>query len=199
MKTKSYNVYSFSELGPKARACAGENARQYIVETWNGEAAIEDAKQAFAYAGFEIETIHYSGFSSQGDGASFTAQWEAKNVNAAGMREYAPLDEKLHRIADGFAAIAKAFPGASFKVNQRGRYMHEYCTDFHVELYEDAGIDWSEEAAKIEKELIELARDAMRWTYRQLEKEYDYQTAEAQVIEFIEANDYEFTEDGKID
>jgi hypothetical protein len=37
----------------------------------------------------------------------------------------------------------------------------------------------------------------MRWIYRQLEREYDYQNADAQVDENIRANEYEFYEDGK--
>ena len=199
MKTKSYNVYSFAELSSKARERAIEKVREFVSQDWDGEDSIINAKQAFAHAGFDIKTIHYSGFSCQGDGASFTGSWKASDVNAKNMREYAPVDKTLHRIADDFAAIAKAFPEASFKVNQSGRYMHEYYTDFSVELYEDARIDWTSEAVKIEEHLIQLARDAMRWTYRQLEKEYDFAMADPQIIENIEANDYEFTEDGKID
>lgn len=198
MKTKSYNVYSFSELSPKARERAIAKIRECVSQDWEGEDTIEDAKQAFAHAGLNVKTIHYSGFSCQGDGASFTGEWETKNVNPAKMRAYAPTDEELHRIADGFAAIAKAFPNASFKVSQSGRYMHEYCTDFAFYVTDNEGNDIDLEE-KIEKELIELARDAMRWTYRQLEKEYDFTMADAQIIENIEANDFEFTEDGKID
>jgi hypothetical protein len=46
--------------------------------------------------------------------------------------------------------------------------------------------------------LVELARDAMRWVYRQLEEEYEYQTANEQVDDAIRANEYEFTEAGRI-
>ncbi len=198
MKTKSYNVYSFSELSPKARERAIEQMREHVIRVWNGDATIEDAKQAFAHAGFNIERVHYSGFSCQGDGASFTGSWRAADVNVAAMREYAPKDEELHRIAEGFAAITNDFPEASFTVKQSGHYMHEYCTDFSFVVTDNEGNDIAL-SSEAEDALIGLARDAMRWTYRQLEREYDWETADAQVVEAIEGNDYEFTEEGKID
>lgn len=41
------------------------------------------------------------------------------------------------------------------------------------------------------------ARDAMQWIYRQLEREYEYQHSDEVVAESIEANEYEFTKEGK--
>ena len=34
--------------------------------------------------------------------------------------------------------------------------------------------------------------------YRRLEDEWDYQNSDEYILEMIDANDYEFTEDGKI-
>jgi hypothetical protein len=53
------------------------------------------------------------------------------------------------------------------------------------------------EAPKAEAELKEATRDAMRWVYRMLEAEYDWQTSDEQVDEMLKANGYEFTEEGK--
>lgn len=36
----------------------------------------------------------------------------------------------------------------------------------------------------------------MRWIYRALEAEYEYQDSDGQVDETIKANEYEFEEDG---
>jgi hypothetical protein len=41
--------------------------------------------------------------------------------------------------------------------------------------------------------------DTCRAIYRRLEKEYEYLTSDESIIETIHANEYEFTEDGKID
>lgn len=194
MKNKTYTVYTFAELSGPARQRAIDDHRQFIAEQWDGETTIEDAKQMLAFSGFDVGRVFYSGFSNQGDGACFEGSWRASDVAAPAMKDNAPEDKELHRIADGMAAIAALYPLASFSVTHKGRYSHEYCTDF--DFNEGDGPELAgDDAAK----MIELARDAMRWIYRQLEKEYDYQTAEAQVIESIEANGYEFTEDGRID
>lgn len=200
MKTKTYNTYSFAELSGPAREKAIEDHRQYIGEQWDGECTIEDAKQMLVFAGFTVKDILYSGFWSQGDGACFTGSWQASKVSAAQMRDNAPVDAELHRVADGLAVLAAKFPHSSFTVRQFGRYLHEYCTEFIFSLVDENGDELPDSVVGDgEKDLTTLARDAMRWIYRGLEKEYDYQTAEAQVIESIEANGYEFTANGKLD
>lgn len=226
MKTKTYSVYSFSELSPKAREKAIDNHRLSIREEWDGEQTIEDAKNVFGFAGFDISKVYYSGFSSQGDGACFEGSWYAKDVNPALMRENAPKDAELHRIADELKKLAEKCPEARFSVKHRGHYFHEYCTDFSFDLPEPdlsdtgpyaTGEDAStadqekitieqlrfdranDDLSELEKELTELSRNAMRWIYKQLEKEYDWQTADKQVIESIKSMGYEFTEEGEID
>lgn len=195
MKTKTYKVYTFDELSPKARARAISNHRDFVGEQWSGETTIEDAKQCLAFAGWDVSEIHYSGFWSQGDGACFEGSWRASDVKPAAMREHAPVDTVLHGIADRLAKLAEKYPKAVANVRHSGHYSHEYCTVFSVTA-DDDGNDMPEAD---EKELIEVSRDAMRWIYRQLEKEYEWETDEAQVIDSIRANEYEFTEDGKID
>jgi hypothetical protein len=196
MKTKTYAVYSFDELSPEAQKRAIAAHREFLSREWSAETVIQDAKQAFAFASLEINKVFYSGFWSQGDGACFEGTWRARGVNAAGMREYAPIDAELNRIADGFAKIAAQFPEAEFVVKHSGHYYHENCTEFSFDLPETLS---DSEFHRIEKNLTELAKDAMRWIYRQLEKEYEWATADEQVIESIRAKGYEFTEDGQID
>lgn len=47
-----------------------------------------------------------------------------------------------------------------------------------------------------EKELTQILRDFANWMYKSLETEYYYQTSDEACKETIEANDWEFTEDG---
>lgn len=189
-----------TELSKAAQQTAIDEHSQFLAEQFDGEATIEDAKQAFNPAGFSIERVCWSGFSSQGDGACFEGSWRAKDVAPGGVAEYAPIDAELHRIAAGIEAIAAKFPFASFTVKNCGHHSHEYCTEFDVSICNEDGDEIeTPEREQAEKNLIELARDAMRWTYRQLEKEYDWTMADEQVRESIEANGYEYTEDGKID
>ena len=57
--------------------------------------------------------------------------------------------------------------------------------------------DIERETDKGEDEITECLRDFANWIYKQLERDYDYQNSDDAVAETIEANDYEFTEDGE--
>ena len=51
--------------------------------------------------------------------------------------------------------------------------------------------------ADAEDAVVELLRDFARWLYRQLEREYEYQTSDEVTDEAILANEYTFTGDGR--
>ena len=223
-KTRHIKVYQFSELSDRAKEKAREWYRQgNCDDTYWSEATIEDAATIAEYLGIDLRqravklmgggiryepTIYWSGFWSQGDGACFEGTWQAADVKLDKLKEYAPQDTELHRIGTGLADIAKEYPEASFSVKHRGHYSHEFCTEFDVGLNDSqeaeleydspewkvAQARWSE----VEEALIELARDFMRWIYKQLNNEYDYQNADEQVDEAIKANEYEFLEDGSM-
>lgn len=69
---KEITVYRFEELEGKAK----EKAQQWLVDAATGhdwyESVYDLAKEDGAKRGFEIEDIRFSGFWSQGDGASWT-------------------------------------------------------------------------------------------------------------------------------
>lgn len=52
-------------------------------------------------------------------------------------------------------------------------------------------------AAEDERQIVEAFRDLARWLYRQLEREYEYQTSDEAIDETILANEYTFTETGR--
>ena len=167
--------------------------------------------------------IWWSGFCSQGDGACFEGTWNASDVKADKVADGwgdDPATTEIKRIASVFAEIAKKFPCSSFTVVHRGHYSHENCTGFSF----DSGADYCDPDALVryrtpdddpedpdsmprdrmaedfpEDLLEETAKDFMRWIYRQLEKEYSYQTSDEAVDESIIANEYEFNKNGGIE
>jgi hypothetical protein len=56
---------------------------------------------------------------------------------------------------------------------------------------------WQDMTADAEDLVAEALRDLARWLYRQLEREYAYQTSDAVIDEAIVANDYTFAESGR--
>lgn len=204
--TASVTVYQFDELDDRAKEKAREWYREGAFDYNWWDFTYEDAKHVLAECGFTIDQVFFSGFWSQGDGACFEGRWAAGDVKPGKAVEEAPQDERVRGIATAVEALALKYPDAGMRVKHRGHYSHEYCTEFETwlgtrEIPDDGSALWmgqedivDEEA---EKEIVEFSRDAMRWIYRQLEAEYDYQNADEQVDDAIRANEYEFTEDGR--
>lgn len=198
--TQITHVYEFSELSPAAKANARDWYREASTDdSFGSECVIDDAKHVFAACGVTIDRIYYSGFWSQGDGACFEGTWLASDVKVGGVKDEAPVDEELHRIAAEFERIAALFPRASFTVKHRGYYQHENCTEFSFCFPDDDDneMETTIASARAETDLTEAAKDAMRWIYRQLEKDYEWRNSDEQVDESILCNCYTFTEEGE--
>jgi hypothetical protein len=223
MRIKHTKVYQYDELSDEAKEKVRDWYREGNCEdTYWSESVIDDAATIAGFLGLDINqtayktmggetkyrpTVYFSGFWSQGDGACVEGAWRASDVKVDKLKEYAPQDKELHRIVDGLAEIAREYPDGYFKVRHRGHYSHSGCTHFDIELpceaFDEAEYDspehkrLDEKISKDEEALIEIARDFMNWTYRQLEKEWDYQNSDEQVEESIRANEYEFLETGE--
>lgn len=195
MKIIETKVYKFDELSDKAK----EKAREWWRRAQDGdnfwsECVIEDAKEIGKLLGIDIDNIYWSGFCSQGDGACFTGTWRSSSLKPGAVKEFAPKDTELHRIASVFEEQAKAYPFSTFHVTHRGHYQHQYCTEFDFRVTDND--DNEVEAPNIEEELTAAARDFMAWIYATLEKEWEYQNADDQVDDNIKANEYTFEENG---
>ncbi len=200
MKIIETKVFEFDELDGAAK----ERARNWLREAnqgdtfWQEHIIDDDAPTIGKLLGITVDKIYYSGFSSQGDGACFEGSWSASEVRVAALKQHAPKDAELHRIADEFERIAKLYAGSSFTVKHRGHYYHENCTSFEVRIADgDDNEIYENPAQEEEAALIEAAKDFMRWIYKSLEKECDYVNSDEQIEESIKANEYTFTAEGK--
>jgi hypothetical protein len=207
MRTVTKSVYQFDELSDAAKETAREWFRTASADDEFWEATYADADSIAKLMGIEIDqkpvqtmggttryepAIFFTGFSSQGDGACFEGRYSYAKGGAAKVRTHAPVDEKLHAIADGLQAVQKAHGYKLYaKVKQSGHYSHSGCTDIEVMKGDDCAPD------EAETEVKRLLRAFMDWIYRQLETEYEYQNEDEQVDENIRANEYEFEADGR--
>lgn len=199
---KTISIYTFDELTPKAK----EKARQWYREAQAGddwyESSFDDAKQIALLMGIDIKNIFFRGFSSQGDGACFEGSYKYAKGSVKAVKEYAPTDLELHRIATALALVQKEWRNAvSATVKHSGHYYHERCTDIDVTLDYSKWTD-SEEATpdltlQAETDITELLRDFMKWIYSQLEKESDFRESDETVDDNIRGNDYTFDVHGK--
>lgn len=138
--------------------------------------------------------IHFTGFWSQGDGASFQALYSYRKGASRAIRDYAPNDTVLHGIADSLQETQRCnFYQLRADVSHRGHYYHEYCMAASVERESPTYQDITADA---EDTVIEAFRDLARWLYRQLESEYSALTSDKMVDDTIVANGYTFTASG---
>ena len=180
-------------------------------EWW--ECVYDDFKAVCHILGIEIDKNEpsFSGFWSQGDGASWTGRYRAcaldpktyervprYDLAPAAIRGYAPQDETLHAIADELCMLARIYYPAYALVTRSSytRYVHENTmTVDDTEPYDewDAADEPFDEAVTLalEKELLTQFQALARWLYGQLESEYEYMTSDEAVVETLEANEIE--------
>jgi hypothetical protein len=203
-------VYQFEELSDgakeKARAWYREGACD---QDWH-DFIFEDFVMICTILGITLKTrpvklmgggtradpcIWFRGFYAQGDGACYEGSYAHAKGASAGIRAHAPKDVKLHRIADTLVAVQRRnFYQLHADIRHCGHYYHEYCMQIAVGRDSPTAQDMTKEAQEI---VTEALRDLARWLYRQLEREYEYQTSDAVIDETTAANAYTFTQSGR--
>lgn len=204
MRIQETTVYKFNELSDDAKQHALEKLWDLNVYYDWWDFLFDDAADIAEMFGLDLRqtrrervdktsyykpTIYFSGFSSQGDGACFEGRYAYKKGGLKAVMDYAPKDEVLHRIVRDLQNLqAKNFFKVTFRTYHRGFYNHENC--MHLDNYEGC--------EQYEDDFLEVMRDFARWIYSRLEFEYDWLTSEEVILESIEANEYEFTEEGDL-
>nr|WP_295741124.1 antitoxin of toxin-antitoxin stability system [uncultured Acidocella sp.] len=202
-------VYRLDELADAAKESAHEWYRRGAPNDGWFEFVYDDFERICDILGVRLKTvpvrlyggdtrqkscIWFSGFWSQGDGACFEGRFSYAKATSRKIRDHAPKDEALHRIADTLQAVQRCnFYQLHAEIVHRDRYYHKYCMAISVER--DSPL-WQDMTADAEETVIETLRDLARWLYRQLEQEYEYLTSDEVIDEAIVANGYTFTEEG---
>ena len=210
-------VYKFDQLSDEAKAKVVERRRweERYHDWW--DAVYDDAISMAAIMGIEIgkcrgssETpaIFFRGFSSQGDGACFEGTYSYKKGASKALKSEAPefyqeggkgpwikqeSNAELHEICRALQEVQRRhFYKLEATVTHRGHYMHSSCTDIEVshcdEFYRDLNGD--------DEVVAQLLRDFMDWIYSRLEKEDEYLSSEACVLEQLQGDETEYDEDG---
>ena len=203
-------VYRLAELSDEAKVEARAWYREGGFDYDWYDAVYEDFQQIAEMLGIAFKTrtvrlmgggsrqeprIFFSGFWSQGDGASLEGFYSYRKNASAAIRAYAPQDTTLHGIADALQSVQRRnFYQLRAEATHRGRYHHEYCMAISVERDSPTYQDISADAEEVVSEAL---RDLARWLYRQLEREYEYLTSDDAVDESIIANDHTFTGSGR--
>jgi len=209
MRTIEKNVYMFNELSAKAKEAARDWYREGSMQDEWWDCLYDDAANVADILGIDLRqrrvtlmngnhrydpAIFFSGFCSQGDGACFEGTYAYAKGSAKKIREYAPLDKYLHGIADALQEIQrKHFYRLRASMSHRGPYCHSGCMSVDVEDCTDQYRDLGDS----EQEIRDVMREFADWIFTCLSDEYYYITSDECVDENIEANEYEFFQDGE--
>lgn len=209
--------FKFSELSDRAKDKARNEyySGDYPEYDW-WDCTYEDAFRIGALLGIEISKtwhvsnrperngydtidISFSGFYSQGDGASFKGSYgfvpDALQKIAAETN-----DEELLRIAQELTLlqVTRRLQGLepfSATIKTSGRGLHSNTMDVSVNS-EDEDDEHNQVSDDLETEVTQLMRDFADYIYSCLEEEYDYLTSDEYVDERLSESDDLYDEDG---
>ena len=192
------DYWYFDELQPKAKERA---VNDYASDFGQGydwwEYTFEDAVTQFKTLGVatDVKQLYFAGFSSQGDGACFTGGYSYSRGSSKVIRSDTN-DTELHRVARELAAIQRRYfyRLTATVVKTSSQYAHERTVDVDC----DSGQEGRDVEAGDAEAVQELLRDLMRWLYKRLETEYDYQSCGEGAREYLRSEDYHFDEEGKL-
>jgi hypothetical protein len=194
-------VYKFNELPEDIQDKVLENLYDINIDFdwWDGD--LDEWKGKLKESGFDNGDINFSVFHSQGDGASFTA--DLKTILESRKDKYPVLYKYwMNDEIDLYGDVTRTDSRNGHKFTAKTRLDYDLCID--EDEYPD-GFDLDTlydtlraQADNLEDEIEDLRQSLCEDIYSELSKEYDYLTSREAIIETIEANDYDFTEDGKI-
>ncbi len=208
------DVYTFDQLSEEAKERARDSWREDEARDFQPE--YESYETAAKLLGIDLterrtrrngknemvactaNTIMYSGFWSQGDGASFTGTFTFVPGCCDSIREMFPQNTTLHKIADSLTAMHNTLRLLEGKkltgnITQSGNYVHSHTM---------AATAYDEEGEELDVATSDRFRDLMRdfadWIYKGLEEDYDYQTSDEAINESLSNGEYEFDEEGEM-
>ncbi len=189
IETTHRNVLEFAELTEEQKKKAIDGLRDLNTEGLSDwyHPIIEDNTKMLEALGFYDINIAFSGFCSQGDGASFIARFgnsfSQERYNRFEKDHIGMIDDEMKSLLNiVFDDIKREqsqddYEDEDYHITRNGRYYHSgTITAYNLNM-------------------VRVARYISDKIYVALEKEYDYQQSDKSIKETIEANNYEFYED----
>jgi hypothetical protein len=138
-------------------------------DVWYGS-VYEHVKEVGRLLGFDIHGIRFSGFWSQGDGASWYGYVMLKNAELQEALEYVPDDTWIRAIVEELAPLVLLPKVEFFVAYTNSRYCHEITMEIqYISRNEEYTDEW------VEQSVDRAVKAFAKWIYKQLEEEYEHQ------------------------
>jgi hypothetical protein len=205
---KDIKTYRIRELCPQARRAAIDsikNSRDFKEREIDLDWLVRDLEEELDSSfGLWNTEISFSGFWSQGDGASFTARVDdiPKFIKSLGIE-----DEILPKVLE---AIEETYEMNIVRMDSR--YVHENTVRFEIEEMDetqlvlmspfgvgDITVDLNEvlEEMGLEKKASEWVKRKSKEIYRKLENAYEWEFSDEAALEESDLMELRFDEEGK--
>lgn len=156
---------------------------------WWDSFILDEWKVKLAKMGFDDAQINYSGFSSQGDGASFIC----KHVNICKFLRW-------HKGANEYRTLYNYLQEGGYVDASLYRSDHHYCHEYTV----SANIDFSyygedsarsdrldDQVNRFEDWLVQEQRNLAKQIYHELKEEYFQYTDDDNILQYLKDQDFE--------
>ena len=181
MREMNVTVYSFDELSEEAQERALNELRPVDIEPYWYEDTFDTIRTAGKLLGLDIGDIHFDTYLY----CTFDASYEYARGAVKAVRNEFPRMTDLHDVARKLQDLQKRhFYSLSCAVT-KGRTTNRYSCFRFGEDYEC-------------EDLGDIIDDFAHWARIQLRDDAEYRMSDEAVKEMIEANEYEFTEDGEL-
>ena len=191
-ETKEIDIYEFSDLSDHAKDNARERLSNY---EWH-DPTIENLVTELEEKGFLYSKISFSGFWSQGDGASFTSECVDLSKILEKQTGYSDKERKTLAacIDNGFiqCAIVRNDSRYSHKNTCSTNFEHLFPGDIKVGSALDGLLDI------FERDIEDCRLNLCQCIYSSLENEYNHLQTDEYLNELCDINGYEFTAEGEL-
>jgi len=203
--------YTFDELSKEAQEKAIEKNREINTEGWDWwESVIDDFTKEKEDIGMTDIDCQFSGFYSQGDGASFTGKVSdnKKFLDSIGINPFVNIKDQSRKIWD-IPVFSEFCNNIIISINRiDSRHSHQNTisglVEIDGEIEMDLGIgeiielDFQKLCDKIEPQITSWARSESIKLYNDLEKYYDQLSSDKEISSALKSSGFEFNANGEI-
>ena len=205
--------YTFDELSPEAKKHAIDNNRDYNIESYDWwDPIIEGFAEEMEAIGMADIDCQFSGFYSQGDGASFTGKVKDNQLflkelgitpASVGLGDKTPrkFDTALASIAENIYITIQRNDSRYYHYNTISANV-EVDGDEEIELDLGLGmiieIDVNDVCERIDPIITDWAREKSKGLYSSLETYHDELTSDEAIANDLRSGGHSFDEEGNM-
>lgn len=157
---------------------------------WYEDTIVDFCDNVLPHFGVDVsyKDVAFTGFWSQGDGASFTGRFFLSNVNLTELKASVPTEVELHQLIDQLAELAEAHHDIQGTIS-RSSSLYSHSNTMIIGEYSSDNDYCTEDFAAIDGEatLTRIFRELAEWLYKRLESSYYFYIADATASQWAEA------------